>query len=144
MRVTNEKIAIFVIIFVLVSILTLTGLAYNYREEIDFSQRIRTIKNRVFAKEEVSLKFNLVAGINEKSLRVKFSIPCENIKQRHCILKRLPIIKHELLMSMSRPEVMRSIEERDFNAMKRGSLRIINSVSNEAINRLYVEFFFLN
>ena len=144
MRITSEKIAIFVIVFLLGSILTLTGLAYNYREEIDLSQRIRKIKNRVLEKEEVSLKFNLVAGINEKSLRVKFYIPCKNMKQRHHIFKRLPVIKHELLMSMSRPEVIQSIEERDFNAMKKGSLKIINSVSNEVINRLYLEFFFLN
>ena len=133
MRITSEKIAIFVIVFLLGSILTLTGLAYNYREEIDLSQRIRKIKNRVLEKEEVSLKFNLVAGINEKSLRVKFYIPCKNMKQRHHIFKRLPVIK-----------VIQSIEERDFNAMKKGSLKIINSVSNEVINRLYLEFFFLN
>ena len=144
MEKTDEKYTFIILIFTLGLILTITGLAYHYRKEMDITQRVMNVKNQLFPPREISVKFHLLAGIGDKSLRVKYSVPCKNIKQKEYITKRIPRIKHELLMSMSNQAIAQSIEERDFKAIKKNALQVINSYSTEPIKRLYVEFFFLN
>ena len=140
----SQRHTFFTLIFILVAILTLTSLAYRYREEIEIPRRIMSLKETLFPSDRINVKFQVVAGINGKNLRVKFAVPCGNMKQKYKILKRLPGVKHEMLMSMTRPEVIQSIEERDFGAIKRNSLQVINRYSPEKIDKLYMEFFFLN
>lgn len=47
-------------------------------------------------------------------------------------------------MTMSRPNVIKSVEERDFKKIKKHSLQVINNYSDKKINKLYVEFFALD
>ena len=141
---TNEKRSFFVLICLLLVILTLTGLAYRFRQEINAPQRLQDAKNLLFNSSNIFLKFHIIAGINDQSLRVKFSVPCSSLSQKYDMMKRLPKIKHELLMTMSRPNVIKSVEERDFKKIKKHSLKVINNYSDKKINKLYVEFFALD
>ncbi|MFC1819828.1 hypothetical protein ACFLZG_01925 [Thermodesulfobacteriota bacterium] len=114
----NQKYIFIFLCFILVMMLTLTGLAYRYREKINISQRLREVKDRFNSSEQIKVTIDIVAGINEKSLRLQFSVPCKDVNQKQYIMKRLPRIRHELLMSVNRPEVLQSMEQRDFKAIK--------------------------
>ncbi|MFC1866931.1 hypothetical protein ACFL0H_02180 [Thermodesulfobacteriota bacterium] len=140
----NQKYTFFTLIAILALILMLSGLAYRYKEELHISQRLNTAKEKYLASQEISVKFNVIAGIGEQCLRLGFSLPCRNLVHKNKISKRLPAIKHELLMSMSRPEVAHLIEKRDFGAIKKLALQLINNHSTEKMKKLYVDFFFLN
>ena len=144
LKAMNEKHTIYFLAILLVFILTLTGMAYHYRGEIHIPRKLMAVKDRFFSIRGPSVKFDVATSIGDQHLWVKFSAPCINMRHKNQILKRLPKIKHELLMSMSRPEVIQAIEVRDFKSIKKHSLQIINNFSPELINKLYLEFFFLN
>ncbi len=144
MKKTEEKNMAIILLFFLGSILTMTGLAYQYRDEIDLTHKLKYVKERFFTTSGVSVKFHVVANIGDKSLRIKYYVPCKDLKQKYRLLKKLPGIKHEMLMAMSRMELIKSVEGRDFNRIKKYSLQVVNYFTKDKINNIYIDFFFLN
>jgi hypothetical protein len=144
MKQTNEKQTFFILICVLLILLILTGLAYRFRQEINVPKRLQDAKTLLFSSDEIYVKFNIIAGINDQNLRIKFSVPCGSLTQKYDMMKKIPMIKNDMLMAMSRPDVITSVEERDFKKIKKHSLQVINNYSDKKIKKLYVEFFALD
>lgn len=144
MKKTNEKRAFFILICLLLTLLISTGLAYKFRSELHISQRLRDAKSLLFDSKEILVRFNVIASIDDQQLRIIFSVPCRSLNQKYDMMKILPVIKHELLMALDRPDVIKYVVKRDFKSLKKQSLQIINNYSDKKIKRLYVEYFSLN
>jgi flagellar basal body-associated protein FliL len=146
MEKTNEKHSYIILIFLIIFIMVLTGLGYHFRQEINFADRLKGAKNRIVTHQEVCLTFDITASIGDESLRVRYSVPCKSLKQKRNLAKKLPGIKNEMLMVMSSPEMIESLQQRDFKLIKKYSLRTVNyyTDSKDKINNIYVECFFLN
>lgn len=140
----KEKNTVIVIIITLCTILFLTGLAYKYREELNFAQWVIDIKDSLFTSHRIGIKFHIVTDIGDQCLRVKFYIPCKNIREKQDIVEEIIKIKHEMLMSLSRPENIHSIKNRDFSGIKANCLDIINKNSPTLVKKIYLDFFILN
>lgn len=131
--------AITVCLFVL-----FTGLFYYYREELDLRQRVTDIKNNLFSAGSVGLKFHIITDINGQTSRMSFYVPCDNLREKQHLENNISAIKHEMLLSMSVPENVRSVKSRDFNSIKANCLNIVNKYSPKPVKKVYLDFFILN
>lgn len=141
---THDKSTFWILIIVLGTIFTLTALAYHFRQELDIPHKLRYARDQLLNQEGLYVKFQVAANVGDKSLRLRFSVPCKSMKQKTDLFKKLPGIKHELLMALCDPEMIQSIEQRNFGDIKKNTLRIVNCFTEKAIKQIYVEIFFLN
>lgn len=86
----------------------------------------------------------LVAKIGDRDLRIGFVMPTEDRHDREALLEKLPVIKHELLMSSDRPELVHSLEQRDFDAIRDHLLNVINRYSSRPVVKLFFESYFFD
>lgn len=140
----TEQGPFLILLFILLSIIILTCLAYHYRDELKLSQMLEDIKEQLLLPGRISIKFDVHAGIDDQNLNIKFLVPCNDLSEKKRIQKRLPRIRHEMLMTMSRPEVIDAIKHHDFKQIKIYFLDVINNFSNEKIEKIYLELFFIN
>ena len=138
---TKDKRAPLIIFVLIVCIPIILGLAYKYRSEINIDQNLTQLKNAFLSSEEMFVKIDLFAGVNNKSLRIIFNVPCKNMKTKRDILDNMTIIKHEMLMSMDNPQNKISIERRDFKRIKANCLAVLKKYAQVDVNKVYVEFF---
>lgn len=140
-----EKDDFFVTIFLIGLVLALSATAYYYREEIRTSKISRDKAGRLFYSESrMNVKPTLFANIGTKHLRLKLNIPCKDKEQKDELLRKMPRIKHELLMSMNSKEVELSIEQKNFKAIRKHLLQVFNNHVTEPLEELYFEGFFCN
>ncbi len=130
-------------VIILGIILASIFLVYNYRERLNIAQLITITKDRFFVQNDRRLYIKLVvnATVDNKGLSINYYIPCQNMKQRQQILKTLPGIKNDLIISFSKPELVHSIERRDFKTIKKHFITIINKYTEKKINKLYLTYF---
>ena len=144
METTHDKSTFWVLMIVMGTIFILTALAYHFRQDLDITRKLKYAKEQFLTQKGLYVKFQVVASIGDKSLRLQFSVPCKSLKQKHELFKKIPGIKHEMLMALSSPEMIQSVEQRNFHDIKENSLRVVNSFTKKTIKRIYVELFFLN
>ncbi|MBN2124836.1 MAG: hypothetical protein JW821_11120 [Deltaproteobacteria bacterium] len=129
-------------LFVLMALIALFGgmtlVLYHYREEIHLPEFFK--ESQPFGGEAVGCSF--VTNIEGKHLRLKFLIPSKDRRDHTEIERIVPKIKHDLLMSMGRPEIERHFENRDFSAVRTHLLHIVNSHSRSPVEHIYLEAFF--
>lgn len=141
MSTKKDNRATFIILIIIICLPFLSGLAYKYRSELKIEQRIVNIRARLVKDNRITVKLNLIAGVNDKDLRVAFSIPCKDIETKQKIIENMAKIKHEMLMSMDDPQNKISIEKRDFKKIKSNCLTILTKYAPVDVSKVYVEFF---
>ncbi|MBN1849917.1 MAG: hypothetical protein JW932_15190 [Deltaproteobacteria bacterium] len=117
--------------------------AYQFRDQIRI-ERFFYNKQEGAKLSGIYVRVIVTASINDKTLRLRFLLPCQDIQQRDSLLGKLPVIQHEMIMTLSRPEMVRIIEERRFRAMKKLILETVNNYSERSIQKLYLENWFYN
>lgn len=137
----NEKKTSFILILFLISVPFVSGLAYKYRHELRISEKISDIKDSLFSSGNIQFKFDLIASVNDKDLRIKFSIPCKTMSEKQHLTRKLYIIKHEMLMSLDNMDNIYSVNKRDFKRIKANCLRVISKYCEVDSDNAYVEFF---
>jgi len=122
---------------------TLLVTVYSYRDEI---KKLRIPKNKAThlfpSKSGMSAKPVLFTNIGTKHLRLKLHIPCKDRKQKNDLLRKMPKIKNELIMSMSGDEMELSVKNKDFNAVRKHLLQVFNNHVAKPLEELYFESFF--
>ena len=93
-------------------------------------------------KEGGNITCLIVTSIGRKNLRVGFSIPSKNKRQKEHLLGELPRIRHDLLVSATTSDLVSHYEERNFEAIKRHLLRVVNTHADRPIKTIYFESFF--
>lgn len=124
-------------------LVTTMVLSHRFRKELDF-KRIPLIFQSSHRKTVNQVRCLLVTNLQTDDLRFQISIPCENARQKKELYKIMPKIRHELLMSMNRPEIALEVKERKFEDFRSYLLNVINSVSPKPIKEIYFESFFCN
>lgn len=74
-----------------------------------------------------------------KYLSLALAIPCKDTRQRSDLERKLPRLRHRFLMSMSQPEMEEFIEQRNFEAIRKQLLNIINQDADKPVDTIYFE-----
>ena len=139
----SDLTKIMISIFIAILFLALAIIAYHFRDELKIEKFVFSNKEYI-RRAGIFVRISVTAGIEDKTLRVRFLIPCRNMKQKEEILEKLPVIKHELLMTIDRPDVTQSVKNRRFGSLKKQLLQTVNNYSSESVNKLYLENYFFN
>ena len=133
----------FSIVLILGTILASIFLVYNYRERLNIAQLMTLVKDRFFIQnhQRIHIRLDVSATFDNQGLSITYYIPCESIEQRQQLLNTLPGIKNDLIISLSRPEMVHCIEHRDFKKIKKHFMIIINKYTKKNINKLYMTHF---
>ncbi len=141
----SKKENFFSTIFLIGLVVTLIVTVYCYRDEI---KKLKIPKNKAGhlfpSKSGMSAKPVLFTNVGTKHLRLKLHIPCKDRKQKNDLLRKMPKIKNELIMSMSGDEMELSIKNRDFNAVRKHLLQVFNNHVTKPLEELYFESFFFD
>jgi len=139
----SDKAKFILILFLAGLVLTLAIIGYLYRSEIRIPGTLQGDRN-ILRLSGIYVKCTLVADINDQCLRLKWLISCMDMKQKRDVVEKLPRIKHELFMSISRPEVGLAFEQRDFDVMKEHLLMAVNNFTVKPVKKVYIEKYFFN
>lgn len=134
----KKKGNIYISLLIIVFFCALVLVVYHFREEIHIPKL--TLDPVRSGGQNVSCL--LVTSVGSKSLRIGFSIPSEDEHQKMRLVRELPRIKHDLLMSADTPDLVSLYKERDFAAIKSYLLRVVNKHSDQPVKALYFESFF--
>jgi len=141
----SKKENLFSTIFLIGLMVTLIFTVYYYREEIKKLKIQNNNTGHLFpSKSGMSAKPALFTNIGTKHLRLKLHIPCKDRKQKNDLLRKMPKIKNDLIMSMSGDEMELSIKNKDFNAVRKQLLQVFNNHVTTPLKELYFESFFYN
>ncbi|MBN1106111.1 MAG: flagellar basal body-associated FliL family protein [Deltaproteobacteria bacterium] len=84
----------------------------------------------------------IVTKIGDKHLRMGFIVHVEDRAHQETLLQKLPMIKHDLLVSANNPEWALLYEIRDFDRIRDRLLTIINDYSDKPVRDIYFESFY--
>ena len=139
----SNKTIRFILVVIVVIVVGILGFAYNHKGEFDLQLQLKNTKNRLFSINGLNVKFSVNASIGKDNLSIQYYVPCSTIKQRTHLLQKLPVIKHGIIMDMNRSKMMTSIQKRDFESIKKYSLKVINDHSIKEVDKIYLESFAL-
>ena len=139
----DTKKALMSIVFIGL-ILGLTILAFQYRKELNLSDISTIAKKGFISSHQISVHLVVIAGIEDKSLRIRLNIPCKDLKQKLKILESLPKIQHAMLISMENTNVREWVKHRNFKAIKKHAVKVVNNYSAVKVDKIYMENFFYN
>ena len=140
----NERYTTLIALLFVGVVIGLTLLAYQYRNDSRFVKVSKALREGFNAPKKKGVEIVVVAGIEDKNLRLKLSIPIYNLKQKRKFSKRLSRIQHDLILSMGEPNMRQWVKRRNFKAIKKHVLKVVNHYSDVKIKKLYVENFFYN
>jgi len=86
----------------------------------------------------------VVANVALKHLRLKFSIPCSDLKDITHLNKIMPRLKHDMILSIDNENMSRSIKDRDFENIRKTILSVVNRHTRKPVKTIYFENFFFN
>lgn len=69
-------------------------------------------------------------------VRFKLSVPFKDNKEKADLMRKLPKIKHQLLISGNRPDVAESIERKDIDTLKQHILKGVHDITGVPIGQL--------
>lgn len=139
---SERKKILLSLFFTALFLATLVGI-YQFREELQIPVVLREKSSRSRALEN-KVECNVTAKIGTKDLRLKFLIPYQDLKEREELMKSMPAIKHELLMSGDRSQIAQAIEQRNFEGIRMYLLQVVNRFAARPIKELYFESFFFD
>jgi flagellar basal body-associated protein FliL len=84
----------------------------------------------------------VVTKIGDKHLRMGFVVHVDDREHQETLLQKLPMIKHDLLVSANSPEWALCYELRDFDRIRDQILKVINVYSSEPVRDIYFESFY--
>jgi len=139
----SNKTIRFILVVIVAIVVGILGFAYNHKGEFDLQLQLKNTKNRLFSINGLNVKFSVNASIGKDNLSIQYYVPCSTIKQRTHLLQKLPVIKHGIIMDMNRSKMMTAIQKRDFESIKKYSLKVINDHSIKEVDKIYLESFAL-
>lgn len=80
-----------------------------------------------------------LTNVGERHLRMGVVMPAKSRENRDDLLQKLPLIRHDLLMSANDPEFIQSLERRDFDAIRDHVLRSVNRHTKNPVDQLFFE-----
>ena len=137
----SNKTIRFILVVIVAIVVGILGFAYNHKGEFDLQLQLKNTKNRLFSINGLNVKFSVNASIGKDNLSIQYYVPCSTIKQRTHLLQKLPVIKHGIIMDMNRSKMMTAIQKRDFESIKKYSLKVINDHSIKEVDKIYLESF---
>jgi len=139
-----RSITVLSILFAVVALVVgILYVSYNYKDAFDLQFQLKNAKAKILGKKVLYVRFSLNASIDRDCLSINYYVPCSTMEQRTHIVKNLPVIKHGLLMDMNRPKVMTAMQKRDFESIKKYSLKVINGNSIKDVDKIYLDSFSL-
>jgi len=140
-----RDITILFIIVVIVAILVgILGFAYNYKDDFDLQLQLNNTKEKLFVIKKMNVKFSVNTSIAKDTLSIKYYVPCSTLEQRTHLVKNLPMIKHGIMIAMNRPKMTTAVHKRDFESIKKYSLKVINDYSIKKVDKIYLDYFSLH
>jgi flagellar basal body-associated protein FliL len=140
----TDKVKGFFIASLVGILIAAMALIYQQRDRLDlpdFSPQAAPKRSKMIGQ----IRCTVVSSTSGRNhLRLKVAIPCQNTAQRLELKKKLPRLQHELIMSMGQPEMEEFVRQRNFEAMRRELLQVVNRVSKKPVNTLYFEGFVHN
>ena len=142
----KEKYSILIAILFVVMIVGLSFITYHYRQDVRFAKIHHVLKKgfRSVERKQIAANLVVVASVDDKFLRMKLNIPLKNHIQKRKLMKSFPKIQHQMLMSVADPNMREWINHRNFRAIKKHALRLVNNHSTVKVKRLFMENFFYN
>ena len=139
----SNKTIRFILVVIVAIVVGILGFAYNYKGEFDLQLQLKNTTNRLFSINGLNVKFSVNTSIGKDNLSIQYYVPCSTIKQRTHLLQKLPVIKHGIIMDMNRSKMMTAIQKRDFESIKKYSLKVINDHGIKKVDKIYLESFAL-
>lgn len=136
----KNKIGTIVILGFIGLMITLVVLFYQNRERIKLPPMLRHPSQQ----NANDVRCVLRSTIGPQTLRLTFNIPCRDYEHKQELSKNLPRIHHDLVMTMDRKEVSRSLKERDFEMVRGHLLTIVNKHTTRPVDTLYFDNFSLD
>ena len=132
------------IAIVVVGLLVLGPWILNqYKEEITISKFL-LIQRKTKDKDEYSrfVQSRVISNIGGQNiLKLEMAIPYENIEQRRDLKQNMKKIKDDLLVHIEQRKMEEWIKQRDFAAIKKEYLKIINQHTDKPIKIIYFKSF---
>jgi hypothetical protein len=75
----------------------------------------------------------------EHDVRFTLSVPFRSDAEKNHLMQKLPSINHELSMSGSRPDVARSIEQKDLHTLRKHIVNMVHALTGVPTEALDVE-----
>ena len=123
----------------LVLILSIGLFWYNYDSK---DIRISSVKFKKKQKYYQTANLSLVSNIGPTyQMKMDLSIPCQTKTQYSDLTYKMPRIKSALLTTMDQGEMTNLIEDRDFDAIKKAYMGVINRFVEKPVNTIYIESF---
>ena len=139
----SEKNKMLLFIFFIGVVFASSIVTYRYKDEIKNLKIVTTIADS-FSHPEKYVKCYVVTSIDGKCLRLVLLIPCKDQIQKQALLQKMPRVRHEILMSVNSAEMAMSIKQKDFKAIKKNLLQIVDKHADKQIKEIFLENFFYN
>ena len=118
----------------------LISIIYLYHEDI----HIPKISRDPFTKIEGGVNCTVIMTVRDRTLRMSFSMPYGDKQQKEQIMMKLPIIKHDLMLSSDDFDFVACLENRDFASLKSYIAKIINRYLDRPVDKVYFEQLWYN
>ena len=87
-----------------------------------------------------SIVYEVSSAIAERHhVTFKLSIPFSDNQEKTSLMKKLPIVKHELSKSGNHSDVVQSVEKRDIKTLKKLILKIVNEVTGVSTTEVHLK-----
>ena len=138
-------------VIIILSLVTSFVLIYQYHDYIIFHEvKIPSLDNTMQKKSHPLRKNKVVItdlymGLGEdSSIWIQLATPYRNSKQRSELCKYSSVIKNDFLLSVEAKKLHQWAQRRDYLAVKKYYLSIVNKYIEEPIHTVYLNEFFMN
>ena len=116
------------------------SIIYLCHEDIHISK----ISRDPFTKIKGGVKCTVIMTVSDRTLRMSFSMPYGDKQQKEQVIMKLPIIKHDIMLSSDDFNFVACLENRDFTSLKRYLSRTINRHLDRPVDTVYLEQLLFN
>lgn len=90
------------------------------------------------------VKCSVASNSGSGLVRIGLALPYRDPRQREELTQKMPRLQHAFTMAMNRPEMDEFIRERNFEAIRRHFLQVVNEAVDDPVENIYFESFFHN
>jgi len=137
----GQKNTTLILVIIALAAVGITVFAYSFKDTFDLPDTFSRTRDRLLTIEGLSIKFSVNTSIAGNTVSIKYYVPCSTMAQRTNLLKNLPVIKHNILIAMNRPGMMLAMKKRDFDRIRRYSIKVINKYLARDIDTVYLDYF---
>lgn len=120
-------------------IMSMALMWYTY-ESKDIRLLAANFKNKETKLRNAHIDFVTNMGTNYHA-RLEIAVPCENKKQYAEVRQKAPQIKNALITTIEQEEFAMLIATRDFDAIKKTYISVINRFTDKPIDTIYINSF---